>query len=183
VGAWPRGSYIYKKLSARHCLAKGRMRNFRKRLLLLASLRSLRTVLGTTLHTALNTLGIERTADNVVTHARQVLDTAAADQHDRVLLKVVSDAGNVSGDFIAVRQADTSNLSQSGVRLLGGRGSDCGADTSLLGRRQIGGAILEGVDTLLQCRRRGLVGSLFSALSDKLIKSGHGFPPFLNGRC
>ena len=58
--------------------------------LLLLGLRTLLTVLGTGLHTAIHTLGIERTADDVVTHAGEVLDTAAADQNDGVLLQVVA---------------------------------------------------------------------------------------------
>src|SRR5664279_5720013 len=34
--------------------------------------------------------GVERSADHLVTDTRQVLHTAAADQHDRVLLEVVA---------------------------------------------------------------------------------------------
>ena len=139
--------------------------------LLLLGLRTLLTVLGTGLHTAIHTLGIERTADDVVTHAGEVPDTAAADQNDGVLLQVVADAGDISGHFVAVRQADTRDLTQSGVRLLRGGGSDCGADASLLGRRQVGGTVLQGVEALLQCRCGGLVGRLLSALSDQLMFS------------
>ena len=88
--------------------------------LLLLGLRTLLTVLGTALHTTLNTLGVERTADDVVTHAGEVLDTAAADQNDAVLLQVVADTGDVGGNLIAIRQADTGDLTKCGVRLLGG---------------------------------------------------------------
>ena len=62
--------------------------------LLLLGLRTLLTVLGTGLHTAIHTLGIERTADDVVTHAREVLNTAATNQYDAVLLQVVADTRN-----------------------------------------------------------------------------------------
>ena len=68
---------------------------------------------------------------------------------------------------------------QSGVRLLRGGGTNRGADTSLLGRRQIGGPILQGVDALLERGCRGFVSGLFSALSYKLIKSRHDFSSFL----
>ncbi len=51
---------------------------------------ALRTILGTGLATVGNTLGIERTADDVVTHAREVLNTGpATNQYDAVLLQVV----------------------------------------------------------------------------------------------
>ncbi len=50
-------------------------------------------VLGTALHSVGYTLGIERTADDVVTHTREVLNTAATYQNNRVLLKVVTDTG------------------------------------------------------------------------------------------
>ena len=48
----------------------------------------------------------------MVTNARKVLDTAAADQNDGVLLQVVTDTGNVSGDLVTVRQTLTGNLTQ-----------------------------------------------------------------------
>ena len=127
----------------------------RRILLLLAGLRALCTVLRASLHTSLNALRIERAADDVVTHTRKVLDTAAADQNDGVLLQIVTDTGDVSGDLVTVRQTHTGDLTKCGVRLLRGGGTDCGADTSLLRRRQIGGAVLQSVDTLLQSRSRG----------------------------
>ena len=104
------------------------------------------------LHAALNALGVERTTDNVVTNARKILNTAAADQNDGVLLQVVTNAGNVSGNFITVRQAHTGDLTKSRVRLLRGGGTNSGADTSLLRRRQISRPVLQRVDALLQSR-------------------------------
>ena len=88
-----------------------------KKLLLLASLGPLGTVLGTGLHTAVDALGIQSAADDVVTNTGQVLDTAAADQNHGVLLQVVADAGDVSGNFHTVGQANTSDLTQCGVGL------------------------------------------------------------------
>ena len=120
-------------------------------------------------------LGIERTADDVVTHAGQVLDTAAADQNDGVLLQVVADAGDISGNFISVGEAHTGDLSQRGVRLLRGRGSDGGANASLLRGGQVGGLVLQRVEALLQRGSRGLEDGLLSALSDQLIKSRQRF--------
>src|SRR5688572_16043016 len=70
--------------------------------------------------TALNAERVERAADDVVTHARQVANTAAAHEHDRVFLQVVAFARNVHGHFLAVAQAHAGDLSQSRVRLLRG---------------------------------------------------------------
>ena len=44
---------------------------------------------------------VERAADDLVTHARQVFHTAATHEHDRVLLQVVADAGDVRRDLDA----------------------------------------------------------------------------------
>ena len=39
--------------------------------------------------------------------------------------------------------------------------------------------VLQGVQALLHGGRRGLIGDFLSALSHQLVKSRHGFPPFL----
>jgi len=148
----------------------GKAFRMRQNLLLLGPLG---TVLGTRLHTAIDALGIQSATDNVVTDAREVLDTAATDHDDGVLLQGVTHAGNVGGDLIAVGQTHTGDLTQSGVGLLGSRGSHGGADASLLGRRQIGGLGLQGVQTELQSGRSGLEGNLFSSFTDQLVKSRH----------
>ena len=96
-----------------------------------------------------------------------------------MLLQVVTDARDVGGYLVAVGQTHTGDLTKRGVRLLGGRGTHGSADASLLRSAQIGLAVLQGVETLLHGGRRRLVGSLFSALSHQLVKSRHGFPPFL----
>ena len=100
----------------------------------------------------------------------EVLDTAAADHNNTMLLKVVADTGNVSGDFVTVGQTHTGDLTQCRVRLLGGGGTNCGADASLLRGAQVGLAILQGVETLLHCGGVGLVGRLLSAFSHQLVK-------------
>ena len=62
----------------------------------LLALGALCAVLGTGLHTAGHTLGIQRTTDDVVTDTGQVLDTTTADHHDGVLLQGVTHAGDVA---------------------------------------------------------------------------------------
>src|SRR5215468_7724295 len=69
-------------------------------------LRPLGAVLGPALAAVLDALGVERAADDVVAHAGQVLDAAAADHHHRVLLQIVALARDVAGDLEAVGQPD-----------------------------------------------------------------------------
>src|SRR5699024_7552855 len=144
----------------------------------LAGLGPLGAVLGTALHTVGNALGIQSAADDVVTNAGRVLNTAAADHDHGVLLQVVANTGNISGHFVAVGQTHTGDLTESGVRLLRGGGTNSGAHTSLLGRRQVGLAVLQGVQALLHSRRIGLVGHGLASLANELVKRRHGFPPF-----
>ena len=83
--------------------------------LLLTRLGSLGAVLGAGLAAAIDALGIESAADDVVTDTGQVLDTAAANHNDGVLLQVVTDTGNVGGHFVTVGEADTGDLTQINV--------------------------------------------------------------------
>ena len=57
---------------------------------------ALRRTWSKSLHTTLHTLGVERTADDVVTYTGKVLDTTATDQNDGVLLQVVTDTGDLA---------------------------------------------------------------------------------------
>ena len=136
-------------------------------------LRALGAVLGTGLHTALHALSVQSAADDVVTHTREVLHTATADHDHRVLLQGMTDAGDVSGDLIAIGEADTGDLTKSGVRLLRGRSTNCGANATLLGRGEVGLLVLQRVKTILQSRGVGLVSRLLSALANQLVKSRH----------
>ena len=68
-------------------------------LLLLLSFCFFSTVFRTALLTVFNTRGIQRTTNNMVTYTWQILYTTTADQHDRVLLQVMSFTRDVSNDF------------------------------------------------------------------------------------
>src|SRR3984885_9631043 len=96
--------------------------------------RTLRAVLRTALLTVLDALGIEDAAENVVTHAGQILDAAAADHDHGVFLKVMAFTRNVADDLEAVGQAHLCNLAQRRVRLLRRRGVDARANAALLRR-------------------------------------------------
>src|SRR3982750_3415956 len=78
--------------------------------LLLACFSALGTVLRASLLTVLDALGIQSTANHVVTHTRQVFHTAAAQQHDTVFLQVVAFAADVRNDFETVGQANLGDL-------------------------------------------------------------------------
>src|SRR5262249_52396443 len=86
-------------------------------------------------------------------------DTAAAHEHDGVLLQVVALTGDVGRDLDAARKAHASDLAQRRVRLLRGVGVNPGAHAAALGRA------LEG-------RGLGLGGLAAAALADQLLDGG-----------
>src|SRR5690606_22838569 len=99
---------------------------------------------------------------DVVAHARQVLDAAAADHHHRVLLQVVPLARDIADHLEAVGQAHLRHLAQRGVRLLRRRRIDAGADAALLRR-------------VLQRRDAVAAGERRPRLADQLVDGWH--PP------
>src|ERR1700712_1480131 len=101
---------------------------------MLGSLRTLGAVLRTALLAVLDALRIEDAAENVVAHARQILDAAAADHDHGMFLKVVAFTGNVTDDLKAIGQAHLGDLAKRRVRLLRGRGVDARANAALLRR-------------------------------------------------
>src|SRR4051795_3683495 len=115
----------------------------------------------------LHALGVERASDDLVTDTGEVLHPAAADEHDGVLLEVVTDARDVRRDLDAARQAHAGDLAEGGVRLLRGGRVDAGADAAAL--------------------RGALEGGFFGfrrlvppAVSDQLVDGGHSVDPFLS---
>src|SRR3954469_5328003 len=103
--------------------------------------------------------GVERAADDLVAHARQVLHAAAAHEHDGVLLQVVALARDVARDLHAVRQAPAGDLPQSRVRLLRRGGVHARAHPATLGR----GEDLLAALARLETRRRKLLLGLLAA--------------------
>src|SRR6478735_12604086 len=132
----------------------------------ISALLLLGAVAAASLLTVLDALGVEGAADDLVADTGKVLHPAAANEHDRVLLKVVTDARDVSGDLDATRQAHAGDLAESGVRLLRGGGVDAGADATALRRP-------------LQGRRLVLRHLVLAALADQLVDSGHLVVPLL----
>src|SRR5918993_1813257 len=126
----------------------------------ISALLLLRAVTAAGLLAVLHALGVERAADDLVADTGKVLHPAAAHEHDRVLLEVVADTRDVSGDLDAARQAHAGDLAEGGVRLLRGGRVDARADAASLGRA------LEG-------RRLGLRRLVLPALADQLVDGGH----------
>src|SRR5579872_201605 len=75
---------------------------------------------------------IKRATYYVITHAGEVFYTTTADEHNRVLLQVVTNAWNVSRDFNTIGQANSSNLAQRRVWLFRRLGVNARANTTLL---------------------------------------------------
>src|SRR5437867_8805250 len=134
------------------------------RLPFVASLRPLRAGFGAVLRTGLLATahpgGVQGRPDHLVPDAGEVLHAAPAYQHDRVLLEVVADAGDVGGDLDARGQTDASDLAKRGVRFLGRGGVDARADAAALRRAPKRGA--------LRLRPRAL-----APVPDKLLYGRH----------
>src|SRR5260370_17665017 len=120
----------------------------------------LSAVLGAALAPFLDADRIERAADSVIARSGQVLDPAAANQHHRVFLQVVSDARDVGVDLVAVGKPYPRDLAQRRVGLLGRSGLDLRAHAALLRRA-------------LQGRRAHLVALLDARLANQLVVSRH----------
>ena len=78
----------------------------------------------------------------MIANSREIFDTTSADEHDRVLLQIMSDARNIGCHFDSVREPDPGDFAQRGVRLLGGGGVDTCTHpsflrTTLQGRRGV----------------------------------------------
>src|SRR5919107_2709952 len=126
----------------------------------ISALLLLRAVSAPRLLAVLDALGVERAADDLVADAGEVLHPAAADEHDRVLLEVVADTGDVRRHLDAAGEPHTSHLAERRVRLLGRGRVDARADPPPLRRTLEGGRLV----------LRHLV---LAALADQLLDCGH----------
>src|SRR4029079_6874927 len=93
---------------------------------------TLGAVLGARLPAILDPLRVEHAAKHVIANAGKVAHTAAADQHDAVLLEVVALAGDIADHFALIGKANLGHLAQRRIRLLRGRRVDTRADAALL---------------------------------------------------
>ena len=109
----------------------------------------------------------------MVANTGHILDTAATDQHNAVLLKVMALTRNIRRHFDTIAQTHTGNLTQSRVRLLGRIRLNGRTNAALLGSGEIGASLLQGVPSLLQSGSCGLLFRDLSSLSYQLVKSRH----------
>ena len=121
---------------------------------LVAGLRFLSAVLGTGLFAFSDAGGIQSTANDVVTGTGQILDTAAADQNNAVLLQIMAFARNITGYFHGVGQTNSGDLSERRVRLFRSSGLNGSANASLLRSGLLGRLFGQRVIASLQGRRR-----------------------------
>src|SRR5580765_2805228 len=110
--------------------------------------RSLRSVLGTTLLAALDADSVERPAHNVIPDTRKIFHAATANQHQRVLLQVVSHARDIRRHLDPVGEPHTRDLAERRVGLLRCLGEDAHADAALLRADLQGGTLRLGDDLL-----------------------------------
>src|SRR5690606_10350946 len=118
------------------------------------------TVTRASLFAIIDAQRVTTAANHLISNARQIANTTPANEHDRVLLQVVTFAGNVNRDLFAVAQPHAGDLPQRRVRLFGGHRADLQADTLLLG-------------AAVQHGRLADLAGLLASLADELIDSGH----------
>src|SRR3984885_10069489 len=99
----------------------------------MSALLLLRAVAAACLLPVADSLGVQGAADDLVADTRQVTDTAAADEHDRVLLEVVADTGDVGGHLDLAGEPDPGDLPERRVGLLRRGRIDARADSAALG--------------------------------------------------
>ena len=78
----------------------------------------------------------------MVTNTGKVLNTAATNENNAVFLKVMTNAGDISGNFDSVCETNSCDLTKSGVRLFRCCGLNCVANATLLRRVMIGHDVL-----------------------------------------
>src|SRR4029453_1297680 len=90
------------------------------------------SVFGAPLTAIAHALGIEHAANDVIAYAGKVLDASAPDQPHRVLLKIMSLAGDIARHLELIGKADARDFAQRRVRLLRRRGVDARTHPPLL---------------------------------------------------
>jgi len=80
------------------------------------------SILRTSLLAILNTLGVERSSNNVIPDPWKVFHSPTSDEDDRVFLKIVSLTRDVRRDLDTAHEADTRNFPERRIGLLRCRG-------------------------------------------------------------
>ena len=138
-------------------------------------LRSLSAVFGTGLLSVSNTCGVQGSTDDVVSGTGQVLNSSSTDQHNAVLLKVVTLSRNVACYLDSVGKTYTGNLSKSRVRLLRSCGFNSCTNTTLLRGGQICRLLSQRVKAFLQSRSGRFLNAGLTSFTYSLVKCRHSF--------
>ena len=80
----------------------------------------------------IDTEGIERTADDVVTNTWKVFHPTAANEDDGVLLEVMAFTADIGDYFESIGETHFGDFTESGVRLLRRPGHDLETNTAAL---------------------------------------------------
>ena len=135
-------------------------------------LRTLITVARARGATFLYTARIQLAANDGVLDTN-ILHPASAKHHHRVLLQVVTFAGDVGGHFHAVSETNASDLTDSGVRLARCLSRHLRANAAFERRRIKSGAILERIKTASERRLTRLRRFVLTSSLGQLIDCGH----------
>jgi hypothetical protein len=109
----------------------------------------------------------------VITYTRKVTYSTSSDKHYRVLLKVVSDTGNVANCFKTVSEFNFCNFTKSGVRLLRRGRVNLSANASFLRCAEIGLSLFKRVEALLESRSFRLEILLITTVTNQLVECWH----------
>ncbi len=90
-----------------------------------------RSVFTSLLFPTLNGAGVQHAAHDMIPNPWKILDSPAANNYYRVLLKIMADPWDVSSNFVAIGQTNAGDFAQSRVRLLRGHRPNLNADTAL----------------------------------------------------
>src|SRR5262249_6258747 len=120
---------------------------------------------------------VERAAHHVIANARQILDAAAANQHQRVFLEVVANARDVGRDLDPVREADAGDLAQRGIGFLRCLREDADTDAALLravlqrGTLRLADDLLAPGANQLADSRHTLIRSHYASLGTPVLRT------------
>jgi hypothetical protein len=125
------------------------------------------SIFGATAATFCNAIAIQRTTNDVVAHAGQVLHTPTPDKYDGMLLQIMPFTWDVSGYFHLVCETHAGNLAHCRIRLLRCHSTHLCANASFLGRAtQARRPILQRVVRVQQRRCLDLLILLPPSLTD-----------------
>jgi hypothetical protein len=110
--------------------------SFRGEVFLLGFLGS---VFGAALFSVLNAYGIQGATDDVIPNSWEVFHPSSSNEHDRMLLKVVTNSGNIGGHFDSIGQSHSGNLPKGGIRFFGSGGINSNTNPSFLRRSRKSG--------------------------------------------